>query len=89
MMNTAVAIVPAALVTIYYGESGTAKLLILSQVILGLQLPFAILPLIMITSSRPKMGALVAPVWLTALAGAIAAIVIGLNAKVIADFIWS
>ena len=55
---------------------------------LGLQLPFAILPLIMITSSRPKMGALVAPVWLTALAGVIAAIVIGLNAKVIVDFVW-
>ncbi|MFL5210814.1 MAG: Nramp family divalent metal transporter [Microvirga sp.] len=89
LVTRAVAIVPAALVTIYYGESGTAKLLILSQVILGLQLPFAILPLIMITSSRPKMGALVAPVWLTALAGVIAAIVIGLNAKVIADFIWS
>src|SRR5215217_2742222 len=89
LVTRAVAIVPAALVTIYYGESGTAKLLILSQVILGLQLPFAILPLIMITSSRPKMGALVAPVWLTALAGVIAAIVIGLNAKVIVDFVWS
>src|SRR5215217_2835454 len=89
LVTRAVAIVPAALVTIYYGESGTAKLLILSQVILGLQLPFAILPLIMITSSRPKMGELVAPVWLTALAGVIAAIVIGLNAKVIVDFVWS
>src|SRR5215203_3316493 len=88
LVTRLVAIVPAVLVTVYYGESGTAKLLILSQVVLSLQLPFAILPLIMITSSRPKMGALVAPVWLTALAGVIAAIVIGLNAKVIVDFVW-
>src|SRR5215210_5018747 len=88
LVTRAVAIVPAALVTIYYGESGTAKLLILSQVILGLQLPFAILPLIMITSSKTKMGELVAPAWLTALAGVIAAIVIGLNGKVIVDFVW-
>jgi manganese transport protein len=88
LVTRLVAIVPAAAVTIAYGESGTAKLLILSQVILSLQLPFAIVPLIMITSSKGKMGALVAPRWLTALAGAIAIIIIALNLKVIADFIW-
>jgi manganese transport protein len=82
-----VAIVPAAIVTIAYGESGTAKLLILSQVILSLQLPFAIVPLIAIVSSKTKMGDLVAPRWLTAVAGVVAAIVITLNIKLIIDFI--
>jgi manganese transport protein len=86
LVTRLVAIVPAAAVTIWYGESGTAKLLILSQVILGLQLPFAIIPLVMITASRGKMGELVAPRWLTVVAGAIALIIITLNLKVIADF---
>ena len=72
--------------TIWYGESGTAKLLILSQVILSLQLPFAVVPLVMFTADRRKMGALVAPRWLTALAGVIAAVIIALNLKLIFDF---
>jgi manganese transport protein len=83
-----VAIVPAAVVTIYYGESGTAKLLILSQVILGLQLPFAIVPLVMICASREKMGSLLAPRWLTVLAALIAAIIIALNLKLISDLLF-
>jgi manganese transport protein len=87
LITRAVAIVPAALVTIYYGESGTAKLLIFSQVVLSLQLPFAIVPLITITSSKAKMGELTAPRWLTGVAGAIAAIIISLNVKVIFDAI--
>ena len=61
-----IAIVPAAIVTIWYGEAGTAKLLILSQVVLGLALPFAIVPLVMFTADRSKMGALAAPRWVTA-----------------------
>ena len=87
LITRAMAIVPAALVTIYFGESGTAKLLILSQVILSLQLPFAIVPLVMFTADRGKMGALVAPRWLTAFAALIAAIIIILNVKLIVDFI--
>ena len=51
-----IAIVPAVIVAIFYGESGTAKLLILSQVILSLQLSFAVFPLVMFTSDRAKMG---------------------------------
>lgn len=85
LVTRLVAIVPAAVVTIAYGESGTAKLLILSQVILGLQLPFAIIPLVMITASRSKMGALAAPVWLTTIAGVIAAVIVALNVKLIFD----
>ena len=80
------AIVPAAAVTIIYGDSGTAKLLILSQVVLSLQLPFAIVPLLMFTATRKKMGQLVAPVWLTVLAGVIAAVIIALNVKLLVDF---
>jgi manganese transport protein len=79
-----VAIIPAAAVTIYYGASGTGTLLILSQVILAFQLPFAIIPLVMFTRDRAKMGALVSPAWLTAIAAVIAAIIIALNMK----FLW-
>jgi manganese transport protein len=80
-----VAIVPAAGVTIYYGADGTGTLLILSQVILAFQLPFAIVPLVMFTRDRAKMGALVAPGWLTVIAGIIAAIIIALNMKLLWD----
>ncbi len=78
---------PAAIVTIWYGEKGTAQLLILSQVVLSLQLPFAIVPLIMFTADRRKMGELIAPRWVTALAVLTAAIIIALNVKLIADAI--
>jgi manganese transport protein len=79
------AIIPAAAVTILYGESGTGMLLILSQVILAFQLPFAIVPLVMFTRDRKKMGALVAPVWLTIVSAVIAAIIIALNMKMLYD----
>lgn len=78
-VTRAVAIVPAAFVTILYGSSETAKLLILSQVILSFQLPFAVVPLVMFTADRAKMGPLVAPRWLTGLAAVIAAVIIVLN----------
>ncbi len=89
LVTRMVAIVPAAIVTIAYGEKGTAKLLILSQVILSLQLPFAIIPLVMFTASKAKMGAFVAPRWLTAIAAVIAAIVVALNVKLLIDFVLS
>ncbi|HEX7883871.1 MAG TPA: divalent metal cation transporter, partial [Afipia sp.] len=87
LITRAIAIVPAALVTIWYGERGTAQLLILSQVILSLQLPFAIIPLVMFTASRAKMGEFVAPRWLTAMAVLIAVIVVTLNVKLLIDFV--
>jgi manganese transport protein len=85
LVTRAIAIVPAAAVTIWYGQKGTAQLLILSQVILSLQLPFAIVPLIMFTADKRKMGELVAPRWVTALAILVAAIIIVLNAKLMYD----
>jgi manganese transport protein len=86
LVTRAIAIIPAAIVTIWYGSEGSAQLLILSQVILSLQLPFAILPLVMFTSDKSKMGALIAPRWLTALAAVTAIIVISLNLKLLWDF---
>ncbi|MGB6195230.1 MAG: Nramp family divalent metal transporter [Methyloceanibacter sp.] len=85
LMTRGLAIVPAAIVTIWYGEAGTAKLLIFSQVVLGLALPFAIVPLVMFTADRRKMGALVAPRWMTMLAVIIATILIALNIKLLWD----
>ena len=87
LFTRSIAIIPAAIVTVWYGEKGTAQLLILSQVILSLQLPFAIVPLVMFTASRRKMGALVAPLWVTALAVITAVIVIALNIKLLVDFV--
>ena len=86
LTTRAIAIVPAAIVTIWYGEKGTAQLLILSQVILSLQLPFAIVPLVMFTADRRKMGELIAPRWVTALAALTAAVIIVLNLKLLFDF---
>jgi manganese transport protein len=87
LVTRAIAIVPAAIVTIWYGESGTAKLLILTQVVLSLQLSFAVFPLVMFTASRTKMGALVAPRWLVAIASAMAVLIAGLNIKLLFDFV--
>jgi manganese transport protein len=75
-----IAIVPAAIVAIFYGESGTAQLLILSQVILSLQLSFAVFPLVAFTSDRVKMGEFVNPLWLKSLAWLVAIIIAVLNA---------
>jgi manganese transport protein len=86
MVTRGIAIVPAAVVTIWYGEKGTAQLLILSQVILSLQLPFAVVPLVMFTADRRKMGALVAPRWVTWAAAVVAAIIVVLNIKLLVDF---
>ena len=87
LVTRSIAIVPAAIVTIWYGASATARLLILSQVILSIQLPFAIVPLVMFTADRGKLGELIAPRWLTALAALTALTVIALNIKLLVDFV--
>ena len=86
MVTRMIAIVPAVVVTIWAGEKATGQLLILSQVVLSLQLPFAVVPLVMFTASRSKMGAFTAPRWLTVLAALTAAIIIVLNAKLVWDY---
>jgi manganese transport protein len=87
LVTRMIAIVPAVVVTIWAGERATGQLLILSQVVLSLQLPFAVVPLVMFTASRAKMGAFVAPRWLTALAALTAALIIALNAKLVWDYL--
>jgi manganese transport protein len=87
MVTRMIAIVPAVVVTMWAGEKATGKLLILSQVVLSLQLPFAVVPLVMFTASRAKMGVFVAPRWLTAVAAVIAAVIIALNAKLVVDYV--
>jgi manganese transport protein len=80
LMTRLIAIVPAAVVAILYGEQGTAKLLILSQVILSMQLSFAVVPLVRFTSDRLKMGPLVNSRWLKGVAYAVALFIALLNA---------
>ena len=79
LITRAIAIVPAVIVSILYGASGTARLLILSQVILSLQLSFAVFPLVSFTSDRAKMGEFVNARWLTVLAWTIAIVIASLN----------
>ncbi|MFL5620063.1 MAG: Nramp family divalent metal transporter [Gemmatimonadaceae bacterium] len=79
LITRLIAIIPAVIVSIIGGESGTAKLLILSQVILSLQLSFAVFPLVMFTSSKLKMGEFVNPAWLKLLAYVVATLIAGLN----------
>jgi manganese transport protein len=79
LLTRLVAIVPALLTTVFFGEGSTTSLLILSQVILSLQLSFAVIPLIMFTSDRKLMGEFVNPTWLKVLAYAVATIIVGLN----------
>jgi manganese transport protein len=79
LITRAAAIVPAALTIMYMGSHGTYKLLILSQVILSLQLPFAVIPLVHFTSDRRLMGEFATPKWAQGLAWLAAVIITGLN----------
>ncbi len=81
MITRAVAIVPAAVTITLAGEQATYKLLILSQVVLSLQLPFAVVPLIHFTSDRRKMGVFANKTWVRGLAWTAAAIIVGLNLR--------
>src|SRR6266403_301204 len=87
MVTRMIAIVPAGVVTIWAGEKATGQLLIFSQVVRSLQRPFAVVPRVMFTAGRPKMGPFVAPRWLTIFAALTAAIIIALNAKLVFDFV--
>ena len=88
LVTRGIAIVPAAAVTYWMGAAATGKLLILSQVVLALQLPCAVLPLVQFTASRAKMGELVAPRWLTVAAALAAALVLALNGKLVGDLMF-
>ena len=79
LITRAIAIVPAAIVAVLYGERGTAKLLVFSQVILSLQLSFAVFPLVRFTSDREKMGEFVNSIGLRVAAYVVAGVIATLN----------
>ena len=79
LITRGIAIVPAVIVSVVAGERGTGKLIILSQVILSLQLSFAVVPLVQFTSDRAKMGEFANAAWLKALAWFSAAFIALLN----------
>ncbi len=86
LITRGIAIVPAAVVAVMYGESGTAKLLVLSQVILSMQLPFAVFPLVAFTSDKVKMGEFTNPIWLKSLAYLVAVVIAVLNVWLLVQF---
>jgi manganese transport protein len=79
LITRGLAIVPAVIVAILYGESGTAKLLVMSQVVLSVQLSFAVFPLVRFTSDRAKMGEFANPAWLRTLSYSVAIFIAALN----------
>src|SRR6185503_12074562 len=81
LISRGLAIIPAVLFIVIKGTSSVDDLLVLSQVVLSLQLSFAVIPLIAFTSDRRKMGEFVSPRWVVTLAVITAAIILGLNAK--------
>lgn len=85
LITRGIAIVPVVIVTALYGDQGTAKLLVLSQVVLSMQLPFAVIPLVRFVSDRKLMGSFVVPGWLKSLSWAIAGIIVVLNLKLLAE----
>jgi len=87
LITRSIAIIPALIVTAIYGESGIAKLLVLSQVILSLQLPFAVVPLLRFTSDKQEMGVFVNPRWLVILASAVTVLIISLNISMLYNFV--
>jgi manganese transport protein len=89
LVTRLIAIIPAVIVTWLYGESGTAELLIFSQVVLSLQLPFAVVPLLRFAGSRRLMGELRTPYWMLVIGWLSAALIIGINLKLLSDLLLS
>jgi manganese transport protein len=83
LVTRGIAIVPVVIVTAIYGERGTSQLLVLSQVILSMQLPFAVIPLVRFVSDRRKMGEFGIPRGVAVLAWIVAAIIVALNVKLL------
>jgi manganese transport protein len=87
LITRLIAIVPAVIVVAMYGERGTGQLLILSQVILSLQLSFAVIPLVLFTGDKRKMGPFANPWWVKAMAWPVAIVIFGLNAYIL-PILW-
>ena len=87
LITRLIAIVPAVICVALYGENGAGRLIILSQVVLSLQLSFAVVPLVLFTSDKRKMGEFANSLWLKTLAWITTLIIIVLNVKYLLD--WS
>ncbi len=87
LITRLLAIVPAVIVAIVAGETAVDKLIVLSQVVLSVQLSFAVFPLVMFTSDKKKMGEFVNPTWLKILAYLVAIIIFVLNVKLVYDIV--
>ena len=85
LLTRGIAIIPVVAVTALYGASGTAKLLVLSQVMLSMQLPFAVIPLVRFVSDKRKMGIFATPRLLTIVAWTVAGVIVTLNIKLLLD----
>jgi len=85
LLTRGIAIIPVIIVTAIYGERGTADLLVFSQVVLSMQLPFAVIPLVRFVSDRRKMGKFAIPMSVAAVAWIVAGIIVILNLKLLAD----
>jgi len=79
LITRLIAIIPALITVYFYGEHGIGSLLVFSQVILSLQLSFAVFPLVLFTGDKRKMGPLVTPIWMRSLAWPVAVLIAGLN----------
>ena len=88
LLTRGIAIVPVIVVTAIYGERGTADLLVFSQVVLSMQLPFAVIPLVRFVSDRRKMGRFAIPKSVAALAWVVAGVIVVLNLKLLADTLF-
>jgi manganese transport protein len=89
LITRLIAIIPAIIVIGFYGDEGATDLLILSQVILSLQLSFAVIPLVLFTSDKLKMGEFANPLWLKSLAWFVAAVIVVLNAYLLFQTFFS
>ncbi|GAB3567981.1 Nramp family divalent metal transporter [Spirosoma luteolum] len=85
LLTRLLAIVPALIVALLYGERGTSELLVFSQVILSLQLSFAVVPLVRFTGDKLKMGRFASPGWMRVTAWVVAGLIIGLNGYLLWD----
>ncbi len=85
LITRTIAIIPAALTVYISGDKGTYQLLILSQVILSMQLPFAVIPLVHFTSDRRRMGPLANRAWVKIVSWAAAVLILGLNVWLLVD----
>jgi manganese transport protein len=86
LLTRGLAVIPVVIVAVLFGEKGTGRLLVLSQVVLSMQLPFAVIPLVQFVSSRKFMGGLHISRGLSVLAWLVAALIVALNILLLKDF---